>query len=155
MSAGDTVIHRMVDACRTGAWPSRVARLRSGWVVMGEQQVRAGYCLLLPDPVVPHLNALTGSARSGFLTDMAALGDAIIASTGAVRINYALYGNLEPALHAHLFPRYRDEPEGERSAQPWALDWARAPRYEEALHGALKARLHAALAAHAEEPPVR
>jgi len=35
-----------------------------------------------------------------------------------VRINYALFGNLEPALHAHVFPRRADEPAATRTAQP-------------------------------------
>ena len=101
---------------------------RSGWVVMGERQVLAGYCLLLPDPVVPHLNALEGGARTQFLVDMALVGDVLLAVTGAVRINYAIYGNVDPALHAHLFPRSGDEPETTRTVQPLALDWNAAPR---------------------------
>jgi len=153
--AGDTAIHRMVQACRSGTWPSLVARVPSGWVVMGEQQVRSGYCLLLPDPVVAHLNHLVGAARTQFLLDMSRLGDALLAVTDAVRINYALYGNLEPALHAHVFPRYASEPEPERTAQPWALDWAKAPPYSERLHGELTARLRAALAGRARAPPDR
>ena len=28
-----------------------------------------------------------------------------------MRINYAIFGNVEPALHAHVIPRYRNEPE--------------------------------------------
>jgi diadenosine tetraphosphate (Ap4A) HIT family hydrolase len=148
-SPGSTAIHRKVEACRAGQCPTLVRRVRSGWVVMGDEQIRCGYCLLLPDPVVAHLNELRGDLRTQFLTDMARLGDALLAGTGALRINYALYGNLEPALHAHVFPRYADEPENERSAQPWALDWTRAPPYSEQAHGKLRAWLRAALA----EPP--
>jgi diadenosine tetraphosphate (Ap4A) HIT family hydrolase len=95
----------MVERCRAADYPAVVARMPSGWAVMGERQVFAGYCLLLPDPVVPHLNALTGSAREQFLSDMARLGDAVLAATSGLRINYALFGNVEPALHAHVFPR--------------------------------------------------
>ena len=97
--------------------------LRSGWVVLGERQIFAGYCLLLPDPVVPHLNALRAAERAQFLSDMAAIGDALLAITAAVRINYAMFGNVDPALHAHIFPRHAAEPESTRTAQPWALDW--------------------------------
>ena len=32
-------------------------------------------------------------------------------TTSPVRINYAIFGNVEPALHAHVIPRYRTEPE--------------------------------------------
>jgi diadenosine tetraphosphate (Ap4A) HIT family hydrolase len=136
-----TAIHRLVERCRAAEYPARVARLPSGWVVMGERQVFAGYCLLLPDPVVAHLNVLEQFERAQFLADMARLGDAVLAATGAVRINYALFGNAEPALHAHVFPRRADEAPGIRSAQPWALDWQAAPQFSTAQHGELQGRI--------------
>ena len=118
----------MVERCCAGSYPPAVARLASGWVVMGERQVLPGYCLLLPDPVVPHLNALHPRSREQFLADMSLLGDALLATTRAMRINYAIFGNAEPALHAHVFPRHADEPEAIRTAQPWALDWHASSR---------------------------
>jgi diadenosine tetraphosphate (Ap4A) HIT family hydrolase len=141
-----TSIHRRVDALRAGADPSFVARLGSGWAVLGERQFLPGYCLLLPDPVVPTLNALQGGARASFLADMAALGDAVLAVTHAVRINYAIFGNADPALHAHVIPRYHDEQAGLRAAQPWAYDWDAAPAFDPEQHRDLRDRLHAALA---------
>ncbi len=107
----------------------------SGWAVMGQQQVLAGYCLLLPDPVVPHLNALSVTERDQFMADLGRLGDAVLAATGALRINYAIFGNLEPALHAHVHPRYADEPEAMRTNNPWAYDWSQAALWNEATHG--------------------
>ena len=142
-----TSIHRMVDRCRAADYPPAAARLRSGWVVLGERQIFAGYCLLLPDPVVPHLNALRAAERAQFLSDMAAIGDALLAITEAVRINYAMFGNVDPVLHAHIFPRRAAEPESTRTVQPWALDWNLAPAYSEAVHGDLKRRLREHLAA--------
>jgi diadenosine tetraphosphate (Ap4A) HIT family hydrolase len=138
-----TTIHRMVDRCRAADYPAMVARLRSGWAVMGERQVLTGYCLLLPDPVVPHLNALGSETRAQFLADMALIGDTLLAVTAALRINYAIFGNVDPALHAHVFPRHATEPESTRTAQPWALDWNAAPSYSEALHGEFKRRIAA------------
>ena len=140
-----TAIHAMVDRCRAEDYPAAVARLRSGWVVMGERQVLTGYCLLLPDPVVPHLNALAPVPRAQFLADMAMVGDALLAITAGVRINYAIFGNVDPALHAHVFPRLATEPDATRTAQPWALDWNAAPRFSEELHGDLRKRLSANL----------
>jgi diadenosine tetraphosphate (Ap4A) HIT family hydrolase len=140
-----TAIHAMVERCRAGDFPAAVVRLRSGWVVMGERQVLTGYCLLLPDPVVPHLNALPSDLRGQFLSDMALIGDALMAVTVATRINYALFGNVEPALHAHIFPRHAAEPEATRSAQPWALDWNAAPAYSEAVHAELRGRIAAGI----------
>jgi diadenosine tetraphosphate (Ap4A) HIT family hydrolase len=134
-----------VDLLRAGRDPTFVARLASGWAVLGDPQVLPGYCLLLPDPVVPALNALTGAARAAFLADMAALGDAVQAVTHALRINYAIFGNLEPALHAHVIPRYHDEPERLRTVQPWAYDWDAAPAFDPEQHRDLGNRIHAAL----------
>lgn len=136
-----TAIHTMVERCRAGDYAPAVGRLSPGWVVMGERQVLPGYCLLLPDPVVPDLNALQGEARHAFLEHMSLIGDALLAVTGAVRINYAIFGNVEPALHAHVFPRRSDEPEATRTAQPWALDWQAAPSFSPARHEGLKNRL--------------
>jgi diadenosine tetraphosphate (Ap4A) HIT family hydrolase len=140
------MIHTLVEGCRAGSLAAAVAKLRSGWVIMGERQVFTGYCLLLPDPVVPDLNALSGAARAQFLADMSSVGDVLLVVTGAVRINYAIYGNVEPALHAHIFPRSApEEPEATRTLQPWGLDWNAAPLFAESVHGPLRMRLQQAL----------
>lgn len=140
-----TSIHRRVDALRAGMDPAFVARLESGWAVLGDPQVLPGYCLLLPDPVVPTLNALNRALRAAFLADMAALGDAVLSVTHAVRINYAIFGNQDPALHVHVIPRYRDEPAEFATAQPWAYDWDAAPAFDADRHRELRDRIHAAL----------
>ncbi len=137
-TAESTAIDRMVAACRNGSHPTLVARMASGWAVMGQRQVLRGYCLLLPDPVVPHLNALSRAARNQFMADLGSLGDAVLEATGALRINYAIFGNLEPALHAHVHPRYEDEPEAMRTANPWGYDWSQAPPFDSAMHGGLR-----------------
>lgn len=133
-----TAIHRLVEACRTGNDPSVIARMTSGWAVMGQKQVLRGYSLLLPDPVVPQLNALPRAARDQFMVDLGQLGEAVQAATGALRVNYAIFGNLEPALHAHVHPRYADEPQAMRSANPWSYDWSAAPPFDAAVHGDLR-----------------
>lgn len=123
---GAGAIDRDVIAARAGGEPRVLARLPSGWAVFGAQQFVRGYLLLLPDPVVPQLNALEAAARAQFLADMARLGDALLRVTAAIRINYAIFGNVEPALHAHVIPRYADEPAAMRTAHPWVYDWAQA-----------------------------
>ena len=125
-----TAIHTQVIAAREGRDPKVIARLFSGWAVFGERQFVRGYALLLPDPVVPNLNALGARERIAFLSDMSRLGDALLKVTGALRINYAIFGNQEPALHAHVIPRYLDEPEALRAQQPWAYDWSAAPAFD-------------------------
>jgi diadenosine tetraphosphate (Ap4A) HIT family hydrolase len=136
-----TAIHTQVTAAREGRDPRVIARLFSGWAVFGEQQFVRGYSLLLPDPVVPNLNALGARERIAFLSDMSRLGDALLKVTGAARINYAIFGNQDPALHAHVIPRYADEPGALRTAQPWAYDWSTAPVFERATFQELASSL--------------
>lgn len=127
-----TTIHEQVNAARAGTLERVVARMASGWAVLGDPQITRGYCLLLPDPVVPDLNALTGAAREQFLRDMAALGDAVIAVTGAERINYEILGNVQPALHAHVIPRHASEDPALRRQPVWQHDWTTAPAVDDA-----------------------
>lgn len=129
-----TIIHKRVQLCRDGAYEKCIAKMPSGWAVMGDVQFLAGYCLLLPDPVVPHLNAMAMEQRQAFLTDMTRLGDAVLSVTGAVRINYEMLGNQEPALHAHVFPRFDDETEELRTSPVWFYDWENAQEFSLAFH---------------------
>ena len=147
MTDVETAIHRRVAACRAGTDPAMIARLPTGWAVLGDPQVLDGYCLLLPDPVVPHLNALDAQAQQAFLADLARLGDAVFRVTGALRVNYAIFGNVEPALHAHAIPRYADEPEPMRKANPWGYDWSAARTFDAARDMGLIERIRTVLAA--------
>jgi diadenosine tetraphosphate (Ap4A) HIT family hydrolase len=102
----------------------------SGWVVLGDTQILPGYSLLLSDPVVPDLNALSLEGRTKFLRDMSIIGDALLEVTGAALINYELLGNADRALHAHITPRYAYEPDETRRRPIWFSDWANAPKYD-------------------------
>jgi diadenosine tetraphosphate (Ap4A) HIT family hydrolase len=140
-----TAIHALVARARAG--DARViASLPSGWAVFGERQFVYGYALLLPDPVVPDINSLGANERAQFLFDMTLIGDALLAVTGALRINYAIFGNLEPALHAHIVPRYADEPAALRTQHPWAYDWDAAELFDPRTYGDLAAALRGELA---------
>ena len=116
-----TAIHARVRAARAGESPSLICRVPSGFVVMGDSQLLRGYCLLLPDPVVADLNALKDGDRARFLHDMALIGDALLEVTGAVRCNYEILGNLDPALHAHIFPRFTTEPDAHKTLPPMTI----------------------------------
>lgn len=130
-----------VNLAREGKNDKVICRMRSGWAVMGDVQFLTGYCLLLPDPVVTSLNDLTTQDRLLFLEDMSRIGDALLALTGAARINYEILGNSEPELHAHIFPRYSDEPDEKRTKPVWFYDWQNAMTYTPAEHGQLHQRL--------------
>jgi diadenosine tetraphosphate (Ap4A) HIT family hydrolase len=67
-------------------------------------------------------------------------------ATSPVRINYAIFGNVEPALHAHVIPRYRTEPEGMQNQHPWMYDWNAAPAFDAVAAAPLIKTLRAGLA---------
>ncbi len=67
-------------------------------------------------------------------------------TTSPLRINYAIFGNVEPALHAHVIPRYRHEPEPLRTQHPWAYDWNAAPAFDAVAAAPLIKALRAELA---------
>lgn len=136
-----SLISQRVELARNGANDKVICRMASGWAVMGDVQFLPGYCLLLPDPVVPSLNDLDAEARATYLLDMARIGDAVLQATGALRINYEILGNTEPELHCHIFARYASEPEQKRKMPVWFYDWKTATPYTEQAHGDLRERI--------------
>lgn len=142
-----TLIHQMVDLARRGENPAVIRQMPSGWAVLGDTQFFAGYSLLLPDPVVDNLTDLGDAERASFLSDMALIGEALHACTDTYRVNYEILGNSEAALHAHVFPRYRHEPDRFRRGPVWwydSQDLAREP-LDPAVHSDLQGRLAAYL----------
>ena len=102
-----------------GENPKMLLRMKSGFAVIGDSQFLPGYCLLLAYPEAGQLNELYGASREQFLHDMSVLGDAVKAATGALRINYSIYGNLDPFLHAHIWPRFAWEDDAYRTLPPF------------------------------------
>jgi diadenosine tetraphosphate (Ap4A) HIT family hydrolase len=98
-----------------GLNPTVIARMPSGWAVLGDGQRLPGYALILSDPLVPSLNDLPLEAQMIFLRDVALLGRAVQDVTDCARVNYGIYGNTDPYLHAHVFARYAwEDPERAR-----------------------------------------
>jgi diadenosine tetraphosphate (Ap4A) HIT family hydrolase len=143
-----TLIHERVALARAGENPTVIGRTASGWAVLGDRQRPIGYCLLLPDPVVPSINGLSGSERAAFLVDMIGIGDALLEVTGAYRINYEILGNTDPALHAHVFARHLSEPPERRLGPVWLAYSAEerdAAPFDARAHSRLQAALRGSL----------
>ena len=109
-----------IETARSGTNPSIICRVPSGWVALADMQYLRGYCILLADPVVDTINALDLPSRARFMIDMSIVGDALLQVTDAFRINYGMMSNADPYLHAHIVPRYMDEPEAIRRHLPWS-----------------------------------
>lgn len=121
----DSWRHDQVGSARRGDNPTVIAKLRSGFVAMGEIQFLPGYCVLIADADgVDHLTDLPRQARAQFLTDLGLLGEALMAACPATdpafaRLNYEILGNQWRHLHGHVFPRYTWEPVELRDGPVW------------------------------------
>ena len=139
-----------LEAAYRGLNPTVIARVPSGWAVLGDGQRLPGYSLILSDPLVPSLNDLALEDQMLFLRDMALLGRAIQDVTDCARVNYGIYGNSDPYLHAHVFARYAWE-EPERARVPVWRSYPSEELYAENVmfslerHGELRSNLEVRL----------
>jgi diadenosine tetraphosphate (Ap4A) HIT family hydrolase len=114
-----------VGAAERGENPTVLARLHTGWAVIGDTQHLPGYCLLLyQDPAVDQLIELPRREWAAFLFDVALLGEAVHTACTRLdpaldRVNYEVLGNTLHQLHAHVLPRYRWEPTHLRRGPVW------------------------------------
>lgn len=119
-----TAIHEKIRLADSGRLPQAILKLQSGWVIAGDRQPLQGYCMLLADPVATDFNALNEPRRAQYAMDMGRVGDGLKKILGSYRINYETWGNLAPALHTHIVPRYAHEPDDLRVKTPrQAYDW--------------------------------
>lgn len=142
-------LEERVELAHRGENPFVMARMRSGFAVIGDTQFLPGYSLLLTDdPSVDHLTDLDRARRRDFLFDMSLLGEAVERAcrpNGLRRINYEVLGNGLPVLHAHVHPRYEWEPPERITGPVWRYpkevrdDPAHA--YSDARHGQLRATI--------------
>jgi len=125
-----SLVSERISSARKGLNPAVVTKMRSGWVVLGDNQTIPGYCLLLADPVAGDLNGLNMEERKQFLADMTIIGDALMNILNVTVINYSLLGNADKGLHAHIHPRYDSEKEEYRKFPPWKYTFMNVPVVE-------------------------
>ena len=76
-----------------------------------------GRCILKYHHHVEHLADLSAYELQHFTEDMRIAGKLLTKAFNPRRINYAILGNAESHLHAHLIPRYGTDPVPQQS--PW------------------------------------
>ena len=140
-------IKQRVEAARAGTNPTVICRMPSGWAVSADYPFLPGYTILIADPIVADLNALSRAERVQYLYDMSVIGDALLEVTGAYRINYEILGNTDPALHTHILPRYLTEPEELRRGPAWFYDreFRQSIKFDYQREKALMDRISAAI----------
>ena len=87
--------------------PFVIAKMPSGWLVIGDIQPLRGYCVLLADPWSPASMPWSEAERARYCLDMIRAGDALLAVTGAARINYEILANLDPCAPHPPHPQIR------------------------------------------------
>ncbi len=142
-----------VGAAHRGENPMVMARMRSGFAVIGDTQHLPGYSVLMyEDDTVEHLADLDLRRRGEFLVDLALLGEAVgIACRGddLRRVNYEVLGNSIPWLHGHVHARYRWEAPDRVTMPVWCYppEERNAPEaaYDDVRDGPLRERIAAEL----------
>ena len=145
--------YHAIAAALAGENPKVMARMHTGFAVIGDTQHLPGYSLLLADTLdVDHLTDLPRSRRADFLFDLSLIGEAVFAVTkrdGAHRINYEVLGNSWPHLHGHVHVRYEWEPRDKVGGPVWryskAIRNAEEYAYDDEKHGDLRASITAEL----------
>jgi diadenosine tetraphosphate (Ap4A) HIT family hydrolase len=142
-----------IGSAHRGENPLVMARMRSGFAVIGDTQHLPGYSLLLSDdPAVNHLTDLDWERRKEFLFDLSLLGEAVqraCLDDGLRRINYEVLGNTVTVLHGHVHARYEWEPPDKIGGPVWRYpkEVRNDPQfaYTDEKHGKVRAAITAEL----------
>jgi diadenosine tetraphosphate (Ap4A) HIT family hydrolase len=131
--------------CRQGQPRDVVAKLEASWVTMQEAAPVRGYVCLVAQRHVVELHELTDEEAAAFMRDARNVSRAVVAATGAVKLNYEIHGNTLPHLHMHFFPRYRgDQFEGLPINPKLAVHPVYAPAEFQKVRDAFLLRLNSA-----------
>jgi diadenosine tetraphosphate (Ap4A) HIT family hydrolase len=142
----DCSICRRLALWRGGRNAHFVHEFEQSILVVGDHQFHRGYCLLLLKRHVRELHELEPDAYLALSRELRAAARAVAETFRPRKMNYACYGNLDPHVHWHLFPRYESDPD--HLQHPWlhAPEFKDHPTDEETARD-LAARIRANLAA--------
>ena len=134
------------------AHPLHIATLDETFVILGENQGCAGWCVCVLKEHVEHMDAMDIARQERVFREVARVARAVRAASvlhgwgGDVqppRINYECLGNVVGHVHWHGVPRHADDPTPRATVWGWSGDqlrgdaddaarvaWARAVRSE-------------------------
>jgi diadenosine tetraphosphate (Ap4A) HIT family hydrolase len=95
-----------------------VADLERSRLQLCRNQYVKGYCILVAKKPVRELHEMHEQERRLFLEDMVAVGAALEKVFQPIKLNYQILGNRIPQVHAHIIPRYYDDPAPNRPIRP-------------------------------------
>lgn len=113
MSSSCLICER-VALWREGKNPYLITEFKHSIFVVGDHQFFKGYALVLYKEHVRELHELPSAIQTALFEEVMAATRALVAAYQPWKMNHACYGNAEPHIHWHLFPRYADDPDRER-----------------------------------------
>lgn len=103
--------------CQTGQYPYLIHEFEHSIFVIGEHQYHRGYAQVILKQHVVELHELAPSLQAAHFQEVMTATRALVKTFQPSKMNHACYGNLDPHLHWHLFPRYTSDPHHQK--QPW------------------------------------
>lgn len=100
------------DAC-SGVWPdpeNQIVELTQTKVYLHDDQYFAGWTVLVLKHHATELFQLAEPDRNQLMQEVSTVAAALTEVFSAVKMNYALLGNLLPHIHWHLIPRMANDP---------------------------------------------
>lgn len=94
-----------IEMIKSGVNPYFVKELKTGYVVIGDNQHFKGYTLFLYREHKTELFHLKTTEKIKFLEEMSLVAEAVSKAFDAEKMNYELLGNGDTHIHWHLFPR--------------------------------------------------
>lgn len=115
----DCLVCKRIDNIAKNENPFFVAELKTGYVVLADQQKYRGYTLFLCKEHVNELHELDEKFMQEFLLEMARVARAVYQAFAPHKLNYELLGNSCSHAHWHIIPRNMTDPLAH--APIWAL----------------------------------
>lgn len=108
-----------IGTAEKGTNPTVLRHLASGYAFIGDTPFLPGYCVLTATPQVDHLTDLPFDKRARFLLAMSLVGEALMAVCRSRHVNDEILGNTDHDAHAHIWPRYDEEPAASIGGPVW------------------------------------
>ena len=99
----------IIDRIKAGAFRDIIAELKSCYVILGDQQLYRGYCVLLAKLHATELYLMPAESARLLSDEMRLVAEAIAVVVKPWKMNYECLGNSEPHVHWHLLPRYETD----------------------------------------------
>ena len=113
----ECLICERVALARAGKNPWLIEEMEHTFFVVGDHQFHRGYALVLLKEHIREPFELSPHVQREHFAEVMRAAKAIKDTFQPWKPNFACYGNAEPHVHWHIFPRYEDDPN--RGNNPW------------------------------------